>query len=198
MTKSICEYGNVLIGSILTRIQDKSDDATEAEPLSLQELSYYCNQSDEEYIYKTLKINKNRYSNCLFSEVGDVVFGLTYGKAMVIEKDRSDKLVLSNFVVIRIKDKEVLDPYYLCWLINESNLVKRQLHKTSQGSGRVNLIPIAIIKSLEIITLPIEEQRLIGLIYDLSRRQKRIQRQKSDLLFKLTNYSLNEKIKRKG
>lgn len=195
MRYKINQLADISQGSILTRIKAQDNNGVCSEALTMQELSYYCNQSDDVAAVNAVVVDKNRYENCLYSQTGDVLVGLSSGNAMVIEKERAGKLVLSNFAVIRIKDKKKLDPYYLCWMINENNDIKRQLLPLYQKTSRVVVIPISTFKDIEIECCPIDKQVKIGKTYDLSRKLVRTKRSKVDTAKKIINYSLKEVIK---
>lgn len=195
MRYKINQLADISQGSILTRIKAQDNNGVCSEALTMQELSYYCNQSDDVATVNAVVVDKNRYENCLYSQTGDVLVGLSSGNAMVIEKERAGKLVLSNFAVIRIKDKKKLDPYYLCWMINENNDIKRQLFPLYQKTSRVVVIPISTFKDIEIECCPIDKQVKIGKTYDLSRKLVRTKRSKVDTAKKIINYSLKEVIK---
>ena len=187
----IAEIANVSQGSILTRIKSVDSKGVSIEALTMQELSYYCNQSDVIPMPNCVVVDNERFNNCLISKEHDVIIGLSSGNAMVIEKDRTNKLVLSNFAVIRINDLNILDPYYLCWLLNEEKRVKAQLTSLTQKTSRVIIIPISTFKDVEIECIDIERQRKIGAIYDLTRRDTRIKRQKTKLRNKILNKELS-------
>lgn len=195
MNYKISDLAIVSQGSILTRIKSTDNKSVHLEALTMQELTYYCNQTDERGTKNEISIDINKFDNCLFSLKGDVVVGLSSGNAMVIDEERSNKLVLSNFADIRIKDKDKLDPYYLCWLINESIEVKRQLLPLYQKSTRVNVIPISTFKDIEIECCDIAKQKKIGETYNASRKLIRIKRQKSFIAHKIINYMLKCAIK---
>lgn len=195
MRYRINQLADISQGSILTRIKDQVNNGIFSEALTMQELSYYCNQSDDLAAANEVVVDKDRYENCLFSHAGDVLVGLSSGNAMVIEKERAGKLVLSNFAVIRIKDKKKLDPYYLCWMINENNDVKRQLLPLYQKTSRVVVIPISTFKDIEIECCSIEKQVKIGKTYDLSRKLVRTKRLKVDTVNKIINCGLIEVIR---
>ncbi len=195
MRYKINQLADISQGSILTRIKSQDNNGISSEALTMQELSYYCNQSDDLAAANEVVVDKDRYENCLFSQAGDVLVGLSSGNTMVIEKERAGKLVLSNFAVIRIKDKKKLDPYYLCWMINENNDVKRQLLPLYQKTSRVVVIPISTFKDIEIECCSIEKQVKIGKTYDLSRKLVRTKRLKVDTVNKIINCGLIEVIR---
>ena len=195
MRYKISELAEISQGSILTRIKSSDSSGIKAEALTMQELSFYCNESDILPNANYVLVDINRNANCLYSQIGDVLVGLSSGNAMVIEVDRANKLVLSNFAVIRIKNKKKLDPYYLCWLLNKNNEVKRQLQLLYQKTSRVVVIPITAFKDIEIECCNIKEHMHIGQAYNLSRKLLRIKRLKAEKVNKFVNNSLSDLIK---
>lgn len=194
MRRKINQLATVSQGSILTRIKSSINSGVSSEAITMQELSFYCNQTDDSGSTNEVIIDKERYENCLFSQVGDVLVGLSSGNSMVIEKERAGKLVLSNFAVIRIDDARKLDPYYLCWLLNENSDVRRQLQLLYQKTCRVVVIPISAFKDIEIECCSIEKQRKVGKAYDLARRLVRAKRLKADMAIELVNLGLKSQV----
>ena len=191
MGKKIYEISEIAQGSILTRIK-AIDGGILKEAVTMQELSFYNNISDEKGEPNEVQIDRKRIDNAYFTERGDILVGLSSGKAMVVEENDEGKLVLSNFFRIRINDLNEVDPYYLCWLLNENKDIKRAVTSLTQGTARVSILPLAFIKELEVKLLSIEEQRKIGQIYDLERRRIRLRRRKEELSQMVHNQLLME------
>ena len=188
MEKKICEISDITQGSILTRIKAVSRGKS-LKAVTMQELSYYINASDEKGEPNEIAIEDKKIDNACFSRKGDILVGLSSGKAMVVEDENDNRLVLSNFIRIRINDVNLVDPYYLCWTLNENKDVLRAIASMTQGTARVSILPLAFLRDIEIKIIPIEEQRKIGRIYELSRRRTRIRRNKEAL-----NYEINNKL----
>lgn len=188
MGKKICEISDITQGSILTRIKAVGSGQV-LKAITMQELSYYINASDEKGESNEIVVENKKIDNACFSRKGDILVGLSSGKAMVVEDENNNKLILSNFIRIRINDFNLIDPYYLCWTLNENRDVLRAIVAMTQGTARVSILPLAFLKDIEIKIIPIEEQRKIGRIYELSRRRRRIRRNKEVL-----NYEINNKL----
>ena len=108
------ELANIVQGSIYTRIKPNSDidECTLLDTISMQELNSTIGYSNS-YEYLGSKVLNSKLKNCVFTKEFDVVIGLTMQKAMVISKERADKLLLSNFALIQINDTSILDPFSL-------------------------------------------------------------------------------------
>lgn len=191
MNKKLYEISEIAQGSILTRIKSTTGGVIK-EAITMQELSFYNNITDDRGEPNLVPIDEKRLENSYFSNKGDVLVGLASGKAMVVEENNKDKLVLSNFVRIRINDLSLVDPYYLCWLLNENKDIIRATSSLTQGSARVSILPLSFIKEIEVKLLPIGKQQIIGQIYDLERKRIRIRRRKEELIKIAQNQLLME------
>ena len=178
------DLANIIQGNIPTRIEVSSGQPIET--ITMQELNYIANVSDDLPVEKYITVQSDKLENYSLTKEKDVVVGLSSGKAIVIESMRANKLILSNLAIVRVKDTEKIDPYYLCWFINSSKSSLKQLKKIQQGNAAVSIIPLSLLKCFDIELLPIETQRIIGKISELKRQRDRanhsIETKKSDIL----------------
>lgn len=114
----LTKLADIIQGNIPTRIEVPSGQSIET--ITMQELNYIANVSDDLPIEKYLTVQSDKIATYSLTKEYDVVVGLSSGKAIVIEQSRAKKLILSNLAIIRIKDISILDPYYLCWYINNN------------------------------------------------------------------------------
>lgn len=172
---------NIIQGNIPTRIETTI--GLSIETITMQELNYIANISDDLPVEKYITVQGDKLESYSLTKEKDVVVGLSSGKAIVIESNRANKLILSNLAIIRIKDTEKVDPYYLCWFINNN---RSAIKKMQQGTSAVSIIPLSMLKSFEVELLPIETQRTIGKINELKRQRDRlthsIETKKTDIL----------------
>lgn len=172
---------NIIQGNIPTRIETTI--GLSVETITMQELNYIANVSDDLPVEKNITIQGDKLKSYSLTKEHDIIVGLSSGKAIVIEGNRANKLILSNLAIIRIKDTEKVDPYYLCWFINSN---KAAIKKMQQGTSAVSIIPLSMLKSFEVELLPIETQRTIGKINELKRQRDRlthsIETKKTDIL----------------
>lgn len=172
---------NIIQGNIPTRIETTI--GLSVETITMQELNYIANISDDLPVEKYITVQGDKLESYSLTKEKDVVVGLSSGKAIVIESNRANKLILSNLAIIRIKDTEKVDPYYLCWFINNN---RSAIKKMQQGTSAVSIIPLSMLKSFEVELLPIETQRTIGKINELKRQRDRlthsIETKKTDIL----------------
>lgn len=112
---------------------------------------------------------------------GDLVISLIKEKAAIVSKVNSRKIFNSNFIKAEF-DPKVVDPWYLCYLLNESETMKRAKNlRTGTGLGYLHISP-ELLNSMEINLPSIESQKTIGKAYRrLCRYEYEINKQKGDL-----------------
>lgn len=181
------DIADITQGSILTRI--KTDSGTKYDAYTMQQLSYYVNSSDEHGNFNTVDVLYDKIPNICLSQKYDLILGLTSGKAMIVEED--NKLILSNFIRIRINNTNLCNPDFLCWMLNENKDVQKSMKALNQGSTRVGIITPNFIKDLEINLIPIQKQIEIGRIYQLQRKKTRIVKNKIELENSIYKATLN-------
>lgn len=175
------QLASIIQGNIPTRIEVSEGESIET--ITMQELNYIANVSDDLPVEKHIVVQGDKLNTYSLTQNKDVVVGLSSGKAIVIDNKRANRLILSNLAIIRIKDTNLLDPYYLCWLINNN---KAEIRKMQQGTTAVSIIPLSKLKSFDVTLVPIETQRTIGKIDELKRQRDRtthsIEAKKADVL----------------
>ncbi|HIY99094.1 MAG TPA: restriction endonuclease subunit S [Firmicutes bacterium] len=175
------QLASIIQGNIPTRIE--VSEGVSIETITMQELNYIANVSDDLPVEKHIVVQGDKLNTYSLTQNKDVVVGLSSGKAIVIDNKRANRLILSNLAIIRIKDTNLLDPYYLCWLINNN---KAEIRKMQQGTTAVSIIPLSKLKSFDVTLVPIETQRTIGKIDELKRQRDRtthsIEAKKADVL----------------
>lgn len=117
------------------------------------------------------------------SNKGEVVFSFVSSKAGIVSDKNEGKIINQNFAKLIIEKKQ-LDKYYLCYALNESFSMKRQMAISMQGSTVPKLTP-AILKELEIKLPDIEKQRMIGQAYFMFKKRQSLAKKQAELEEKL-------------
>jgi restriction endonuclease S subunit len=167
----LSELAEIIQGNIPTRIEVK--DGMRVELLTMQDLNYFANLSNEETTTKYIRVQSDRIKSLSFVKEGDVVVSLSSCKAVVIDIKVVNRLVLSNLAIIRIYDKDALDPNFLCWYINRNPNAIKKFKQLQQGTHTVSIIPLSTVKNIDLEIIPISVQRKIGIIYELQRQRYR-------------------------
>ena len=113
------------------------------------------------------------------SIAGEVVFSFVSSKAGIVSDVNQGKIINQNFARLII-ESEHLDKYYLCYALNESSFMKKQMANSMQGSTVPKLTP-AILKELEIQLPSIEKQRTIGKAYFVLRKRQALAKKQAEL-----------------
>lgn len=166
----------VRIGRNLSRGSEKND-------LTLVAYSYedLINDLDGSFLDSQASSytgNSNHHEGYL-SSVGDVVFSFVSSKAGIVSDLNQGKIINQNFAKLII-EHDHLDSSYLCYALNESYSIKKQMAVSMQGSTVPKLTP-AILKVLEIKLPTIEKQRKIGKAYFLLRKRQALAKKQAEL-----------------
>lgn len=102
---------------------------------------------------------KDRYQ--LFQ--GDVVYSFVSSTASVVSYQNNQKVFNQNLAKLSMLTDKV-DPYYLCYFLNESTIVEKQMATLMQGSVIRKLTP-AILRAIQIQLPSMIKQRVIGKAY---------------------------------
>ncbi|CAG9622800.1 restriction endonuclease subunit S [Sutcliffiella rhizosphaerae] len=165
----------VKVGRNLSRGNEKDD-------LTLVAYSYEDLIRDLDGLYLDTELDawKDEYSiNGYESYAGEVVFSFVSSKAGIVSNQNEGKIINQNFAKLIIEHEE-LDSSYLCYALNESYLMKKQMAISMQGSTVPKLTP-SILKELEIKLPTLEKQRTIGKAYFYLRKQQALARKQADL-----------------
>jgi restriction endonuclease S subunit len=170
------EIVKVKIGRNLSRGSEKND-------LTLVAYSYEDLLNDLDGLFldsqsSPISGNLNQKVGYLSSE-GEVVFSFVSSKAGIVSDLNQGKIINQNFAKLII-ESENIDKHYLCYVLNESHSLKKQMATSMQGSTVPKLTP-AILKELEITLPSIEKQRTIGKGYFFLRKRQALAKKQAEL-----------------
>lgn len=187
------DFSEIKLGTIITRLQKEPyEDIVKFPAINMKQVASYdgINDIDDEPFFVEVPVSQKK--TLLISRLNDVVIGLTSQKAMVIEIENINKLVPSNFALIRI-DHDSIDPFYLCWQLNEGNASKA-IRNEIQGTSVVRVLALQSIHDINIDPLPIMKQRKIGKLYQAFIRRNTIHNKIKKENHKLIKQGLNKTI----
>lgn len=159
---------NIVLGKNGSRIQQPKSKIYNVEHMN----------ADLENLYQLA--NNNHSSND--SNAGNVVFNLNTYQTAVISVANTDKVLDQNFMLLKCNDK-VVDPRYLCFILNNSNSIKRQESAMSQGLI-VRRLSTNDIKRMQIPLVSLPQQKLIGQIYAMQIHYQWLTEQRMNLVSK--------------
>ncbi|MGD7052993.1 restriction endonuclease subunit S [Sutcliffiella horikoshii] len=165
----------VKIGRNLSRGNEKGD-------MTLVAYSYEDLIRDLEGLFlnsKTDTSNDEVQYDGYVSRAGDVVFSFVSSKSGIVSDVNQGKIINQNFAKLII-EHDGLDSSYLCYALNESHSMKKQMAISMQGSTVPKLTP-SILKELEIKLPTLEKQRTIGKAYFYLRKQQALAKKQAEL-----------------
>lgn len=166
----------IRMGRNLSRGNDKDD-------LTLVAYTYedLMNDLDSSFLDSQVRpySENSNYKDGYLSRAGDVVFSFVSSKAGIVSDLNQEKIINQNFAKLII-GHDHLDSSYLCYALNESNSMKKQMAISMQGSTVPKLTP-AILKELEIKLPSIEKQRMIGKAYFFLRKHQALAKKQAEL-----------------
>lgn len=83
--------------------------------------------------------------------------------ATIISDENKDKFISQVFSIMKLNTEKV-NPWYLCFLLNESDVVARQCSILLQGSV-ITRLSAHQLKQIEIPIIPLSEQQKLGRLY---------------------------------
>ncbi|GAA0781914.1 restriction endonuclease subunit S [Hathewaya limosa] len=121
---------------------------------------------------KLESFNSEKLSEKYLLSKDDIILKAKSGDntAAIIYKELKNTVATSHFIILTVKDKNILDPGYLAMYLN-SEYAQQYLKKRAEGS----VIPIIKIKALEefdIKIIDLEEQKELSNIYKLMKKEK--------------------------
>ncbi|MCP1191488.1 restriction endonuclease subunit S [Priestia flexa] len=165
----INEIAIIKVGQNISRISD--DGLKEHIFYTYDDLNFDLTHIDDGH----LKQNRNSQGNHL-THTGDIVISFVGTKSTVVTENNQGKLLNQNFAKIGI-DESLIDPYYFCYVLNESTHIRKQKSVLMQGTNLPKMTP-AILKDLNVNLPNIQQQSLIGRAYfNLCKRQYLLKQQ---------------------
>ncbi|MGN7313398.1 restriction endonuclease subunit S [Alkalicoccobacillus gibsonii] len=172
------EVVNVKIGTNLSRMND-----TNKSNLLTYTYDDLSEDLDRQYLDSNFETNTlqnfNESNYGYVSNFGDLVFSFVSSKAAIVSIKNQGKILTQNFAKLVI-DHDQLDSSYLCYILNESRSIEKQLAISMQGSTVRKLTP-SILKELEITIPKLQKQKLIGEYYLNLKKQQALSREQAKL-----------------
>ncbi|MDW7614299.1 restriction endonuclease subunit S [Peribacillus simplex] len=165
----------VKIGRNLSRGNEKND-------LTLVAYSYEDLIHDLDGLFLDSKTSFSKdlnHNDGYLSSAGEVVFSFVSSKAGIVSDLNQGKVINQNFAKLIIGYDD-LDSSYLCYVLNESYSMKKQMAISMQGSTVPKLTP-SILKELEIKLPTLEKQRMIGKAYFFLRKRQALAKKQAEL-----------------
>lgn len=167
------QCASVVQGAFLARIQTSpSLEAVKLPVYTMKEMNEWLSPDPiSSEIQQDVHVAKERLGSLPLAKEGLVLISLTGQRAVALQQEHVGKLIPSNFAIIEPSGE--LYPEYLEWFINEHPDCRKQLKIATQGSS-IAALSIQMLRTLEIILPPMNDQVKIGSIHRLLHRKNRL------------------------
>jgi len=123
---------------------------------------------------------------------GDLIVHLIRGKASVAGSAGAGKIISASFVKCEM-DTDQYDPWFMCYVLNESQTARRKMELDAQSSfTAASRLSIATMKEIDVEFPPIEIQRQIGEIYRETLKYEHLMNEKINLTKQMVINNLHE------
>ena len=89
--------------------------------------------------------------------------GASHMAATILSDENKNKFISQVFSIMNV-NRERLNPWYLCWLLNESRSLEKQINILLQGTV-ITRLSAQQLKQIKIELPPLDEQEKIGKLY---------------------------------
>ncbi len=152
----------------------------------------YTAENLEEDLLTGYKIEgKKETTDDAITQAGDLIFSLMTKKAAIVSLKNSHMTLSQIYLKLTI-DYKMIDPWFLCFILNESQNIDHQFHKIMEGTVSKRITKNNL-EDIDIDFPDINIQKKIGAIYRLYLKQTKLTEKKNKLVKKFLFTSL-EKI----
>ena len=123
---------------------------------------------------RTIRVNHPQPTRGSLAQWGDIIFrskGQTLTAAMLDQEVTEDIIVAAPLFLIRSNTKQVLSGYLLWWLNRSS---AQNYFKSRATGATVKMVTRPILVDLEVNLPPLEQQRVIAQLFNLSAREQHL------------------------
>lgn len=129
--------------------------------------------------------------SCKYSlQAGDILYSFISSTAGVVSQINKGKEMNQNFAKLTVNSHSV-DKHYLCYILNESHSVKKQMAIFMQGSVLPRMTP-SILRNIDIFLPSVEKQQTVGAMYFQLNRYQYLAKKELELQRKISIQLLNE------
>ena len=159
--------------------------------------TYYLQVKDfdktkQEFILSDPTLELNEKTERYLLQDGDIVFAAKgFSNFGVVYREEMGKIIpSSSFLVIRINRHSIIDPDYLCWILNREDTLK--FFKSKTAGNVMPSISIVLIAGFEIDIPNTQTQKRIVEISKLQQHEQKLNEKISKLHHKLVEKQLIE------
>jgi len=162
------DIATIKTGLVLNRKKASSYEDTKS--YKVISLKAFSNSIFLDTAYSEEFITDKDIDDFFFTKVGDIVVRLRAPIiAVCIDETSKDMIVPSLMCIVRIKDKDMIDPKYLANYLN-SNIIQKTLNKNIKGTT-IAMIKTADLGNIDVVFPSLKEQQTIVSFLELSQKE---------------------------
>lgn len=125
---------------------------------------------------------------------GDILYSFISSTASIASAENVGKVLNQNFAKLTLLTN-VITSRYLCYFLNESTEIARQMSVVKQGSNKRRMTP-SMLGTIEIKKVPLSKQQKIGDYYFMAKRYLHLTLLETELMQKI-HFELLKKMNAK-
>lgn len=180
----LADIAEVEIGTVIARVEARGkDDYIPYTAVSLDDIRSFTEGVRTDRQRLTYLISDKATDRLVIAKSDDVIFGLSSIKCLLCSKEIEGMIIPSSLCRVRPLSPEVVDPAFLCYLLNDDPSIRKNIEVSHQQSTNrsVKTILASTLRELDIGTLPpIDEQRIMGKLYLSLLRRKGLEKEISE------------------
>jgi restriction endonuclease S subunit len=124
----------------------------------------YTNEDLEFDLYQGYRTDEIKRQKSPILNAGDLVINMMTNQTAIVSPHSAGKVIPQHIVKLNFMDRG--DNWYLCYLLNEAQTIKRQLYNTMEGTA-LRRVTLTSFKQLEVKLPVLAKQQKIGELYRL-------------------------------
>lgn len=124
-------------------------------------------------------------------KAGDIIVNLGTRRCAIVSRENENKIIRNSFVKIEVNDSYIY-PWFLCYLINESNLFKESIE--TDVLSVVRPLSVSILGRARLYLPDMDTQKRIGDAYRALCRARYLNEKRNELLMTAFNKIVNTNV----
>lgn len=97
---------------------------------------------------------------------GQMLFSIVNGNSTIVSKENVGKVIRDSFIKVNVDTKKIY-PWYLCYVINESDEVKKAKYVNNQGI-RFTRFSTSFFRDIDLKLPDMDKQKSVGDLYKIA------------------------------
>ncbi|RMC44927.1 restriction endonuclease subunit S [Lactobacillus sp. ESL0230] len=137
----------------------------------------YTNEDLEFDLYQGYRTNNVKTQKSPILNTGDLVINMMTNQTAIVSPHSAGKVIPQHIIKLTFTNRG--DNWYLCYLLNEAQAIKRQLYSTMEGTV-LRRVTLTSFKQLELNLPALSKQQKIGELYRLLIIKEGLQKERQE------------------